>query len=145
MKDFKVNIAPVLLLEPQTIAHVDTVSSILDLAGFDGAVMNVTVAALTGVDSSNYLTPVLQESDTVVGTDFADVAAANMNGAFTKIDSTAKDSVIQSVGYKGSKRYIRVNLDYTGTGITAGVVGVSGTLGYPDVFPAVGPAAITAT
>lgn len=144
MKQLNNQIAVVHLMDPADLAHSDTVSNILDMAGFDGAVVSVNVGALTGVDASNYLTPVLQESDTTTGTDFTDVAASNIHGAFSKIDSTSKDQVVQTVGYAGKKRYIRVNLDYTGTGITASLLDVVGVLGFPDKFPATGPAAITA-
>jgi hypothetical protein len=143
--DLKSEIALVHLKDPADLAHTDTVTQILDTAGFTGAGISVAVGALTGVDSSNYLTPVLQESATVVGTDFTNVVAGDILGAFTKMDTTSKDQVTQFVGYKGTKRYLRVNLDFTGTGITASLVGAVGVLGKPSVFPATGPAAITAT
>lgn len=144
MKDLKPNIAVVHLLDPQDTADTDTVSNILDTAGFDGAVLSVNVGAITGIAADAYLTPVLQHSDTTTGTDFADVDASDINGAFTKMDAAAEDQTTQSVGYRGAKRYLRVNLDYTGTDITAALVGVVGVLGYPDRFPATGPAPITA-
>ena len=144
-RDLKNNIAINTLLEAQDLDHTDTVSLILDTVEMQGVVLAVAVGALTGVTIANYLTPILQESDTVVGDDFTDVATGNMIGAFTKIDSATEDSVVQQVGYKGGKRYVRVSLDYTGTGITAGIVGVYGILGMAKEAPAVAPAAITAT
>lgn len=144
MRDLKTEIAVVHLLDAQNTNDTDTVSSILDTANFDGAVISVNVGALTGVDGSNYLTPVLQHSATTTGTDFTDVDAADISGAFTKMDATSEDQVTQTVGYKGSKRYLRVNLDFTGTGITAAYESVVGILGHPKRFPATGPAAITA-
>lgn len=145
MPQLQEQLAFVHLLDGQSINHVDTVSSVLDLAGFNGAVILLNVGALTGVDTSNYLTPVLQESATTVGTDFTDVATAGWKGTFAKIDTTAKDQVTQYASYVGSKRYIRVNLDYTGTGITAGCVSVIGVLGNGDFGPVTAPAAITAS
>lgn len=145
MKDLKSRLGITHLLDPQNPVATDTVSAILDTWGFNGAMVLVSVGALTGVDASNYLTPVLQESDTIVGTDFAPVAAGSIHGAFTKMDATNEDQVTQSVGYIGSKRYVRVNLDFTGAGITASYVSVVGILGRPNVLPAVAPAAVTAT
>lgn len=145
MKDLKAELAVVHLLDAQNTNDTDTVSSILDVRGFGGALIVVNVGALTGVDGSNYLTPVLQESDTVVGTDFTTVAASDIHGAFTKMDATDEDQVSQVVGYHGRKRYIRVNLDFTGTGITAAYEAVLGILGFPNSYPAVGPAPITAS
>lgn len=146
MKDLKAELAVVHLLDPQTINDTDTVSKILDLAGFDGALIAVAMGTFTGVDTDSKVLPVLQESDTTTGTDFADVAAGNIHGAFSVVDATTKDNTTQVVGYKGKKRYIRVNLDFTtGTGgISAAPVSVAGILGFPDKFPATGPAAITA-
>ena len=145
LRDLESNVGVVNLLDPQDLASTDTASALLDTKGFEGAGIVVHVGALTGVDGSNYLTPVLQECDTTVGTSFAAVAAADIVGGFTKIDATAEDSVVQVAGYIGRKRYIRVNLDYTGTGITAGVVGVVGLVGNPHTGPVTAPAAVAAT
>jgi hypothetical protein len=145
MKDLKNKIAVVHLMDPADLVHTDTKSKLLDLANFQGAVLSVSAGALTGVDTSNYLTPKMQESDTTADVDFTDVDAANLEGAFSAINTTALDSVTQYVGYKGHKRYIRVFLDYTGTAISAGVVTVLGILGLSGNQPATGPAAVSAT
>ena len=144
-RDLKNNIATVLLKEPVDAVHTTVASSILDTAGFEGIEIDAIIGALTGVDASNHVTPVLQESATIVGTDFSPVATGSMIGAFSKVDSTAKDSVIQRVGYIGTKRYVRVNFVYVGTGITAGVIGCVGVLGLPEASPATAPAAVSAT
>lgn len=145
MKDLYHNIGVVNLKDPTDLVHTDTASNLLDLQGFESAAIVVHVAALTGVDGSNYLTPVLQECDTTAAADFTAVAAADIQGGFSKIDSTSEDSVVQVAGYLGAKRYIRVNLDYTGTGITAGVVGVIGIVGGARNNPVTAPTADAAT
>lgn len=146
MKDLYNNLAPVMLLEAQDLASTDTKSSLLDLAGYEGALIIVQVGALTGVDGSNYLTPTLQECATTADADFTSVAAGNIEGAFTAIDAAAEDSLVQVVGYKGTSRYIRVLLDYTGSGISAGIVGVIGILGKPRHAPVTTPGtAVAAT
>ncbi len=61
------------------------------------------------------------------------------------MDAAAEDSLVQYVGYKGGKRYVRVKLDYTGTGITAGVVGVYGIVGRAKEAPVTAPDAVSAT
>lgn len=144
-KDLKNNIATVLLLEPDDLASTDTESNILDTADCSGVEIDVIIGALSGIDASNYLTPVLQESDTTADADFTDVDAADIIGGFSKVDAAAEDSLIQRAGYTGTKRYLRVNLDYTGTGITAGIVGVVGILGLSKEAPVTAPAPITAT
>lgn len=146
-KDLKSEIALVHLLDPQSINDTDTASLILDTAGFSGAVIGVIMGTFTGVDADSTFLPVLQESATTVGTDFTTVAVGNVHGAFTLVNANTKDNATQYVGYKGTKRYIRVNLDFTtGTGgISAALASVVGVLGKPSFFPATGPAAITAS
>ncbi len=144
-RDLKNNIGIVTLLEAADQDHTDATSALLDTAEMPGAVLMVAIGALTGVDSSNYLTPILQECDTTVGTSFTAVATGDIEGAFTKVDAGTEDSLVQYVGYKGGKRYVRVNLDYTGTGITAGVVGVYGIVGRAKEAPVTAPAAVSAT
>ena len=143
--DLKNNIGMVLLLEPQDLAHTDTTSDILDTKESSGVVMSVVFGALTGVDADNYVTPVLQESDTTADADFTDVDSENIEGGFTKIDAVTEDSVVQWCGYKGNKRYIRTHIVYAGSGITAGVGGVLGLLGRTKEAPVTAPAAISAT
>lgn len=145
MKDSKNNIGIVHLLDAQDLAHADTKSKVLDTASCRGAMISVNLGTFTGVDSSNYLVPTLQESDTTADTDFGSVASTDIIGAFTKVDSSSKDQVTQYVGYKGFKRYIRVLLDYTGTGITASLVSVDGILAFPSSSPITVPDPITAT
>jgi len=145
MKDLKNKIGFVHLLDPADISDTDTKSKLLDLAGFESAVIGFQIGAITGVDGSNYLTPKLQESNTTVDGDFTDVAAADIEGAFSVINSTSLDQVIQVVGYKGTKRYVRLFLDYTGTAITAGIVGVFGVVSDARREPVTAPAAVSAT
>ena len=146
-KDLYHNIGVVHLLDAQDILTSDTKSKILDLAGFEGALILVNVGAITTPDSNSYITPVLQESDTVVGTDFTDVAAADILGGYTKMDATTEDQVTQVAGYIGSKRYIQVNIDITDGdgGISHALVSVDGIVGFPIHKPVSAPAAVTAT
>jgi len=145
MKDLKNKIAVVQLLDPADFAHTNTKTNILDLAGFEGAVIAVSIGILTGVDASNFLTIKMQESDTTADADFVDVPSDKLEGEFIIINSTDLDQTTQYVGYRGEKRYIRILLDYTGTGITAGIIAVVGILGLPGRSPAIGPSVITAS
>lgn len=148
IRDLKNNIAVVHLLDPQDVAKTDTKSSILDTAGFDAAAIAVSVGAITGVGTGNSLTPKLQESDLVTDVSFTDVDAADLVGAFTLIDAGTKDSVTQTVGYIGAKRYVRAYLDFssgTSNPITACPVGVIGILAKAKDKPVTAPAAVSAT
>jgi hypothetical protein len=136
--------AALALLEAQDLAYTDTLSGIIDTAAWKSMMILVAIGALTGVDGSNSLLPILQESDTTATGDFTTVAAADVVGAFTLVDAASEDSVLQRVSYVGSKRYVRVKLDYTGTGISAGIVGVYAIPGLPSSEPAATPT-VTAT
>ena len=144
-KDLKNNITTVLLKEPADDAGTDATSSLLDVSDYNGVEVDAIVGALTGtLGASNYLTPILQESNTTAAADFTTVASADMIGGFTVIDSATEDSVIQRVGYIGTKRYLRVTFDYTGT-ISAGITGAIGILGLPKEAPTSAVAAVSAT
>lgn len=73
-----------------------------------------------------------EESDN--GTDWTNVAAGDLSGAFVNGTSAADDRV-QEVGYLGSKRYLRCNLAVTGSPATGGAIGVSVILGSPRTLP----------
>lgn len=135
---------PVQLLEPQSIAFTDTASAILDTQNFGSAEIQVHYGTMASVATGEKVIAVLQESDTLAGTGFGAVAAADMDGAFTVVDATSKDSCIQRVAYIGGKRYVRVNLDFTGSAIT-GPVSVVGILGRPSLAPIPAQTAKTAT
>jgi len=147
------------LLAAQSINDTDTVSSILDTQGFDGSAIYLALGNLTGVDADSTLALNLQESADTVGTNFTAVAVLDMIRDTTGLDSTStagrfgfvnatdEDVKVFKVQYKGTKRYIRAQLDFTtGTGgITAAPVCVLGLLASARHAPQSAPAAITAT
>jgi hypothetical protein len=142
MKDLHNNIAIVQLLAPQTLTA-DTYSKILDLQNFESAEILINVGTCATVDSTaNYVTPKIEESDSLKNADFAAVDSANLLGALAAIVTT--DAQIQKVGYVGNKRYIRILADATGTvgGVPMGVVGI---LSLARHNPAVAPAALATT
>src|SRR5689334_4853490 len=103
-RDLRSNLGIVHLLDPADQAHTDFKGKVLDTRGFEGVVFEVQLGAFTGADASNLLTLKMQESDDTVDANFTDVAAGDLQGAFTVINNTTtKDSVTQVVGYVGSK------------------------------------------
>jgi len=120
MRDLVNNIGTVLAISPAVLAATVT-GAALDLRGFNSAVLVVNTGAIVGAGA---FTVKLQESDTDVAGDFADVAAADLHGAYPA--SLAADSVVK-VGYRGFKRYLRaVITKNSGTSIAAGAVLVKG-------------------
>ncbi|MEN6370929.1 MAG: hypothetical protein ABFD64_02865 [Armatimonadota bacterium] len=147
MKDLKSNIGIVHMLDAKDITTNDTKSSLLDLQGFESAVIAVNVGAITTPDSTSYITPVLEESDTTADGSFAAVAATDIIGAFTKMDAATEDQTTQYVGYVGTKRYVRVLIDITDDdgGISHALVSVDGIVGDAHISPVTAPAPVAAT
>lgn len=84
----------------------------VDLKGFDSAVLVAVVGAIAG---AGLVLPVAYESDD--DSTYTAVAAADLDGAFVNcVAGTA-----QYIGYKGSKRYVRMSSDYvSGTSVVIG-------------------------
>jgi hypothetical protein len=101
-----------------------------DTAGYESVAAIVSIGVIT--DGTHTFT--LQESATTTDGDFTNVSASDLMGAFTAADSSS-DEAIQWVGYKGSKRYVRVKDTVTGTTTTGGLFSASIVLGDPHNAP----------
>ncbi len=112
MRDIKNNVDAVKTIDPATYNSNPPLAGV-DIRGFDSALAVIQSGALT--DGTH--TPKLQESDDNAA--FSDVAATDLEGAFTAIVASA----VQRVGYKGGKRYIRVFVASNGT--TGAIYGAS--------------------
>jgi hypothetical protein len=141
-RDLKDNIATVLLRAPADAVHADVASNILDTADCFGVEVDAVIGALTGGGAESYVTPVLQESDTTADADFSAVDSSEILGVFS---AEQAGGTIQRAGYIGHKRYVRIKFTYTGTGITAGIVGAVGVLGIAKERPVTAPSPVTAT
>ena len=132
MKDMYSCIRIAHILDAKNITnHTDIGSDYIDLAGWESATAFVNFGALTNQDANNWVIPVLQSCDSAPGTNvsWAAVPAADINGAFAAVNSASTDQCTQAVGYKGSKRYLRILLDFTSAGanpdncnVSAGVI-----------------------
>lgn len=86
---------------------------------------------------------ILQHGDLANGSDMAAVPDADMIGGLADgaggiclVDAAGEDAKSYKVGYKGSKRYVRVFLDFTGThtnGIPISALAILGQLRYEGV------------
>ena len=149
MKDMTFDRGAVQLLAPSDITNTDTETSLLDTQGFEGAGIIVNVGALTGHTAGATTALIVEESDSTDGNSFTPVAPADLIGSLPTLDNaTADANQLYSVGYRGTKRYIRVNIVHTeassGT-ITATTIGVIGVLGFPRHMPISLPDPVTAT
>jgi hypothetical protein len=128
MKDFLHPIYVAHLLDAKNITdHTDIGSDYVDMAGFEQVAVLVNFGAVTTIDTSNKVIPVLQECDTLPGTNtsWTDVAAGDILGAFTAVDGASDDQATQRVCYIGDARYLRVKLDFTSAGAQPDTCNVS--------------------
>lgn len=131
MHDLKNNISLVQALAP-VVCTADKTATGIDLAGFKTAVVVLNMGVIT--DGTWALE--VQESD-AASSGFAAVAAADLIGTEPTGLTTGAGSggsTVYTIGYKGSKRYIRTVLSQSaaGTGALAGIVVIKGN---PDHTP----------
>ncbi|MFA5312720.1 MAG: hypothetical protein WC375_05270 [Methanomassiliicoccales archaeon] len=119
MKDIYNNISVVQALAPIAIAA-DSTGSAIDLAGYNSAMIIWGVGVVT---DGTYAIQI-EESDTTTAGDFTAVADADLIGTEKTGVTTTNDNAVYSVGYKGSKRYIRYVISETAAGSTGGVMEV---------------------
>lgn len=120
MRDLASNIGVVQAVAPAVLTATVT-SAPIDLIGFGSAAVIIDTGAIAGAGD---FTAKLQDSDTTVSGDFADVAAAQLVGTLPA--SLAASSVCKQ-GYIGHKRFLRLVITRNGgTSIAAGAVLVKG-------------------
>jgi hypothetical protein len=133
--EFVQAIKPVLVFD-NTVPAAATV----DLAGFNSAVIELSVG-LKSADAGT-ITLKAEHSD---ATSFADVAAADMQGAtpaegvIYTIDADSDDSTSRIVkfGYVGGKRYLKLTIAEVGANANGVILGVTVVKGHGLDVPAI--------
>lgn len=141
MKDLTNNIHPVLLFEPvaaQTNSSTARVSAIIDRQGYE----SLTLVLINGTNTDADATfAVLVEDGNVSNlSDNAAVDDAELNGtealaAFAFGD----DGECRKIGYRGSKRYVRVTVTPTGNNSGDWFMAGVAILGNPSRSPTANP------
>lgn len=124
-KDLHDNLRLSVALETQTIdSDTDTDGEIIDVQGFESLEVAFQAGELTDGDFEC----LLMESNADDMTGATEVAAADLIGSAPTFDDTESHEV-KSVGYKGSKRYIRPRVTSTNTddGGVMGAMAVQGS------------------
>lgn len=113
----------------------DKAGTAIDTLGYDSVALAIQIGAWT--DGSHAF--IVKESATGVRSpdSFSAVADADLDGTEPTVTDGTDDGTVVVVGYKGSKRYVTVDLDYTQTaspevGMTSSV---SALLGHPHQRP----------
>ena len=124
---------------------VTVLSSAIDMQGFDA----LTLLAFLGASGDTLSGSVkieleVQESDddstyTAVADDdlipVGSVVTATNVGTFGLIDDPAEDDQLYFIGYRGNKRYVKINAEFTGTHTN----GIPLTLAAMQELPTYGP------
>jgi hypothetical protein len=116
LRDLKSNMDGALSFYPVAVTA-DTAKDVgVDLAGYDSAAFMCISGAIV---AAGLVKAVAQECDTLSGS-YTDVAAGDLDGTFTNMAATS----VQRVGYKGSKQFLAIRMDYTsGTStVVAGII-----------------------
>lgn len=110
LRDIKSNVDVVESIAPAVYNATETGTGV-DLRGYDSAMLVIQ----TGTDTDGTHAPAMEESDTL-GSGYTAVAAADLDGAYS---ANIAGATLERVGYKGSKRYIRMVV--TTSGATTGI------------------------
>lgn len=141
--DLHDNIKQVLAVAPVILGATGVITGrVVDRKGYGGVEFIVEYGAVT--TTGTVVTPILMEGDTtgaLASTANADMigteALAGLAGATARTSGTTK-LVSKRLGYKGNKRYLR--LDLNGTGVTSvGIVAASAVLFNPEAAPISNP------
>lgn len=102
--------------------------TLVDMQGFESVTFVVSTGTVTDAGTSAGFGFEVQECDTTADTSFTAVADGDLIGlesALTVTGDTQDDKLIGSIGYRGSKRYVRiVATGTTGTNAYTNVVAI---------------------
>ena len=140
-RDFENNIAHTQLVDPAA-ATADVTSASVDMLGYGSVAFYVLVGA-TGdtLDGSNYIELEIQDSaDDSTFAAVADVEITNSvtgtnTGTFALINAATEDDAVYMTEYKGSERYVLVEVNVTGTHTNGTPIGVLALRGNPQIAP----------
>jgi len=132
MRDIKSNMQQVLLGTVTLSGTTPGASSWVDLRGFDAALISLVTQTVTDAGDASGFTFTAQHSDLTTAASAASIVAADATDGVISITVTADaddDKLIGAIGYKGSKRYLRLN--GVGTTGTNAVVKILATVQMP--------------
>ena len=132
MKDMHSNINVLVAIKPVAVgtsgAANGVTSGIIDRQGYQS--LEFTYSSGTTGTTGDTITPVILEA-AATGDSFTSVADADLLGTEAAITLTA--AAAKRVGYRGSKRYLKIKL--YGIGTATALVAANAILGNPDLAP----------
>lgn len=144
MRDLINNVSRDQVLDP-VVVTADLNTTTTDMQGFDSLIMSLLMGdSGDTLSGSVFFELILQHGDESDGSDAAAVADTDVildsggsiaSGVFATIDAPAEDSLDFNIGYVGTKRYVRVRIDATGTHSNGTPIGVIALKGHPALAP----------
>lgn len=134
MRDMHNNIKPLRAISPVSVAD-DTaaVSQIIDRQGYNA--LEFIIATGSVADAAATFTTLVEDGDAANLSDAAAVTDANLLGLETGASFTqANDDAIYKIGYRGTKRYVRLTITPSGNS-TAALIAAVAILGNPMIAP----------
>jgi hypothetical protein len=126
-KDLHTNIAVVSAIAAAVLSA-DETGAALDRQGFDSAAFAIVTGAVGGAGD---FAARMQHSDTETPGDFEDVPTKDLQG---ELPATLLADGAYSIGYSGSKRYLRLVITHNGG--TSIALGATLIKGHPALSPA---------
>lgn len=138
-RDAHNNISVVQALETIVVNNdTEGTGAVIDTKGYEAVELVVDVGQSGDTLSGSLkLDLIIQHGDLANGSDMAAVAQSDVVGSwatgaiFATVDADGEDGAIYRVGYVGTKRYVRLFIDTTGTHTNGTPVGAVAILGRP--------------
>jgi hypothetical protein len=138
MRDQMNNLYPKRAISPVSVAdNTAQVSQIIDVAGYEALTFVIDLGSIADSDATFAVT--MEHGDDSALADTAVPAAADLVGttalAAFQFDS---DNKLRKIGYKGTKRYVRMTITPTANS-SAGLISAVALLGFPTSGPTANP------
>lgn len=140
-RDLMNNIHPVVALAPVVVTDgTNQVSAVVDTLGYESCTFVIATGTLADADATWVVT--VKEGDTTTQGNHTAVADADLIGTEALAGFTfASDGACRKIGYRGSKRYVSIEVD-DGTANTGNApLCVLALLGHPRSHPTSNPPA----
>ena len=148
-------------MNPQDVDAVDATGETVDTQGYESLTFIINVGMLSHINSVSYVQFIMQHTDaSALGlgpSTFVAVSATDVLGLASTVTAlsggivkslgqlnsgvaTTLGSQVYAVGYRGTARYVRLNMDCVGAAASAvaasdAAIGVVAMLGYPGDWP----------
>ena len=136
LRNLSAKIKAIQVLAPQTITA-DTLSASVDCEAFGSAafIVDVGTFSFTGSNKCAIALKVSDDNSTFVDAAAEDLYVVDGAAPVVKLlDATGEDAQAYVIEYRGAHRYVKLNLDISGT--VSIPVAVTALLGYSELLPA---------